>query len=179
MKPIAWIAIAVLFALAVRAVWPRTVTVTEIITLPSQTDTVLVESTAIDSVERIVYRDRPPVFSTDTLTLRDTIYITGTDTIAALPLRWRLIALHAGHRLDSPTYVSGEALAFDGRLTRVQSVEQFPVTLGPVTDIRTDASGIHVNFGAWPEPPKTCGTGCVARWVLGGLAAGVIVGSVF
>ena len=173
MKYVPWVALLVLGILAGRALFPRTVTVTELVTIPGSTDTVVVTTTELDSIEVVRFRDRP-VVTTDTLVLRDTVFLAG-DTLEALPLQWRLRALAAGHRLDMPTFVSGEALAYDGRLTRLQSVEQYPVTLGPVRQIWTDERGIHVDFGEWPEPPKTCGTWCRLQWGLGGLAAGIVL----
>jgi len=173
-KYLPWIAVCVLVALGVRQFFPRTVTVTETIRLPTTTDTLFITDSQIDSVYVERFRDRP-VFQTDTTVLRDTVYLTRQDTLSALPFSWRLTALDAGHGLDSPTLVQGEGLAYDGALTRVQTVESYPVTLGPITEIRTDSLGIHVNFGTWPAKPKTCGAWCRISWGLGGLAAGVIL----
>jgi hypothetical protein len=173
-KHLPWIAAAVLLALLVRAVFPKTVTVTETITLPSNTDTVTVTVTVLDSVEKVVFRDRP-VFTTDTLVLRDTVRVTAPDTVTVMPLTWYLTRLQSGHGLDSPTLVSRVGLKYDGSLTRSYALDQYPVTLGPVTDIVADSTGVHVNFGTWPDQPKSCGFGCKAQWLLGGLAAGVIL----
>ena len=174
-KYLPWLAVAILAGLIARWLFPVTDTVTEYIRLPSQTIYDTVEVSRIDSVEVVRFRDRP-VFQTDTMVLRDTVLITFSDTIQTLPPRWRLTALQAGQGLDSKTLVLGDLLTYDGALTHAQTFESYPVTLGPVTDIRTDSLGIHIRFGSWPEPPKTCGVGCVAQWTLGGLAAGFLLG---
>ena len=176
MKYLPWLAVAILAGLIGRALFPVTDTVVEFVHLPGSTDTVTLTVTQLDSIEVVRFRDRP-VFQTDTMVLRDTVLITLPDTIQTLPLRWRLTALQAGHSLDEETLVLGDLLGYDGALTRAQTFESYPVTLGPVTDIRTDSLGIHVRFGTWPEEPKSCQFWCVARWTLGGLAAGVIIGS--
>ena len=173
MKYLPWLAVAILAGLIARWFFPVTNTVTEYIRLPSQTIYDTVEVSRIDSVEVVRFRDRPvPV----EIILRDTVWLTIPDTLEALPFKWYLTRLQVGHSLDTPTYVSGVGLAYDGALTRAQTFEQYPVTLGPVTDIRPDSLGIHIRFGSWPEPPKTCGVGCVAQWTLGGLAAGFLLG---
>ena len=174
MKLAGWIAVAVLAALLGRQLFPRTETVTEFITLPSQTDTVTVSK--LDSIEVVRFRDR--VVFEDRVII-DTVWRTRPDTLDTLPLTWYLTRLQVGHRLDTGTYVSGEGLAYDGALTRVQTFEQYPVTFGPVTDIRTDSLGIHVRFGEWPVEDKGCQFGCILQWSLGSLAAGVVIGSLF
>lgn len=178
MKTLGVIAIAVLAALLVREVFPKRVQVTEIVRLPSQTVYDTVTETVVDSITRTVFRDRP-VFNTDTIVLRDTVWRSLPDTVSALPFTWYLTRLKAGHRLDTPSYVVGEGLQYNRALTRTQTFERYPVTLGPVEEVWTDAAGIHVKFGEWPPEPQTCGTWCVAKWTLGAVAAGVIVGSVF
>jgi hypothetical protein len=172
-KYVPWIAALVLGVLLGRALFPDTRTVTEIVRLPSNTDTVTVTVTELDSVEVVRFRDRP-VFSTDTLVLRDTVW-RAADTVPAMPLTWHLTRLQAGHSLDTPTYVSGVAYRYGDVLERIETFESYPTTLGPITDIIADSAGIHVNFGSWPTPPKPCAFWCRAQYAIGGLAAGVIV----
>lgn len=172
MKYVPWIAVAVLAFLIGRALAPAGTT--ETITLPGTTDTVTVTTTVLDSVEKVVFRDRP-VVTTDTVILVETRYVTRPDTLTVLAPRWRLTALEAGQSLTEPTYVSADLLRYDGALTRIQSVEHYPVTLGPVEAIRTGPGGIRIEFGTWPEPPRTCGVGCRLQWALGGFAAGVVL----
>ena len=176
MKLAGWIAVAVLAALLGRQLFPRTETVTEFITLPSQTmyDTVTVSK--LDSIEVVRFRDR--VVFEDRVII-DTVWRTRPDTLLTLTPRWRLTALQGGQGLDKPTYVSGDLLQYDGALTRVQTLDKYPVSFGPITDIRTDSLGIHVRFGEWPVEDKGCQFGCILQWSLGSLAAGVVIGSLF
>ena len=174
MKMSVVVAIAVLASLLTYAVFGKTETVVETVYLPSTTDTLYVDVEHIRTVYDTVF---PPVQS-DILIIPDTIWLTRPDTITALPPRWRLTALTAGQAVTEPTVVASDLLTFDGHLTLTQSLENYPATLGPITDIRSSADGITISFGSWPEPDKTCGFGCIAKWTLGGVAAGVILGGV-
>ena len=175
-KYLPWLAVCILVALGARQFFPRTVVVTEVSQLPGKTVFDTVEVSTIDSVIVERFRDRPVH---TTIILRDTVWRTLPDTVNTLPFTWYLTRIQGGHSLDSPTYVSGEGLAYDGALTRVQTFEQYPVTLGPITDIVADSVGIQINFGTWPEPPKTCAFGCKAQIAVGFLAGGYLLGRIF
>ena len=176
MKTVGIVAVAVLAFLVGMQLFPRTVTVTDVLYLPGTTDTVYTDVVEIRTVVDTLFPEPP---EPEIRIIADTIWLTRVDTVEAMPFRWYLTALTAGHSLDEESYVHSTGLGFDGVLTRAESLEQFPHTLGPITDIRTDERGVHLSWGTWPEEPKTCGTWCVVKWTLGGVAAGVIVGSAF
>lgn len=127
-----------------RFLWPRT----ETLRLPGRTDTVTVTSAELDTVWRTRIRDRwREVATTDTLTLVDTLWQTKVETVAVLAPRWYLdSAKIAAERGDSSYYALTWLAADSGTVRRRDRVER-QVTLGPVRQIATDSSGLHVDYG--------------------------------
>jgi hypothetical protein len=173
MKRLPAIAALLLAGLLGHSLFPKTNTVTEILRLPSVTDTVVVTATDIDTLVETRFRDRV-VFNTDTIVLIDTVWV-ATDTLLTLPPRWRLTALDAGQSVSEPSLVSSDLIEFGDVLTRSSRVEQYPVTLGPVEAIRTDELGVHIDWGEFVVPDPGCRFWCKTKIALGGLAGGVLI----
>jgi hypothetical protein len=152
---------------------PRTVTETEILTLPSTPDTVFVQDTIIETKWRI--RD---VVTTDTLNLTDTVTITIERPVDQLN-RLFIDTVTVGQYLGDTTKVATTRIRTDSSGVFRQDELHRLITIGHLRSIAATDSAVEVDFIPFPEPPKSCGFGCKMTWGLGGTAVGVIIGVVF
>lgn len=145
LKALGVLTLAVLLTFGVtRWLFPRT----ETVQLPGETevDTVTLEVVRDRWRTRVETRWRDRV-TTDTLVVADTITETVPVYIPVLRGRWYLdSASIATERGDTSFY----ALTWlEGDSTGIQRAERVEshITLGPVTQIATDAQGLHVDYG--------------------------------
>lgn len=171
------VAVAILSGLGVRSIWPKTVTETETVRLPSSTDTV--RDTVIDR-DTVFRRLIDSVQTTDTLVLADTVWQTDTVQVPRLEPRWYVDSASFGQQMQDTSYIAVTWLKADSSgLYRQDALERHIATPGPVRSITADARGVSVDYGEWTEPEEGCRLGCKAQWLLGGASAGVLAYIVF
>lgn len=159
------VAVAILSGIGVRSIWPKTVTETQTVRLPSSTDTV--RDTVIDR-DTVFRRLIDSIQTTDTLVLADTVWQTDTVRITGLEPRWYVDSASFGQQMQDTSYIAVTWLKADSSgLYRQDALERHIATPGPVQSITADARGVSVDYGEWPEPPNRCTFGCKAQLVLG------------
>lgn len=174
------LAVSLVAGLAVRELFPRT----ERVVVPGPPSAPVIVTVSEDSaamaqlrstVERMeaVLRE---LRRQDTINLVDTVFVGDTVRVGLeLKPRWYLDSLTVAQFFGETSLASGTRLWADTTgIYRLDETRTY-FTPGPLLGATSDADGIHLSFGAFPEPEKPCKFWCKRGHELIGVAGGILL----